>query len=107
MKKEMKRVSRREFMSRVAERADVPKKLVEKVYDEARAELLDIIGSGQSLLLSGFGRFYSNKRKGHQAQFALDKDGKPKVIPDYVVLKFSAARDVNHTLDELDKKSAE
>lgn len=94
------RVNKKTFLSSVARRSGVPAEVVKKVYAAMVVELLSIVRGGGSLLLTGFGKFYPQPHHGHRVQFAKSSDGTPKVIDDYTVLKFSATRDVNRSLDE-------
>lgn len=87
------RVSKREYVSRVARRAGVPVRVASVVYEAAIEELLSIVGNGDRLTLTGFGKFYPQEHKGHRVRFA-DENGKAE-IEDYAVLKFSATRSVN------------
>lgn len=96
------RVPKRVFLSRVARRSGLPLESVRVVYDAMLAELLEIVRKGNSLMLTGFGKFYPQPHHGHRVQFAQRSDGRPHVIEDYTVLKFSATRDVNRSLDEED-----
>lgn len=101
---EQVRVSKREFISRVAHRSGLPVKVVSQLYDAGMAELMDIVTNGNQLMLTGFGRFYPQAHKGHRVQFA---DSDSKVIADYSVLKFSATRGVNKSLGRIPKPEAE
>ena len=87
------RVSKREYVNRVARRAGLPVRVTAEVYEAAIEELLYIIGSGDSLTLTGFGKFYPQEHKGHRVRFS-DDNGVSEV-EDYAVLKFSATRAVN------------
>lgn len=93
------RVSKREYISRIARRTGQPVRTVSEVYEAGLAELMEIIINGDRLMLTGFGSFYPQEHKGHRVQFA-GRAGE-KVIDDYSVLKFSATRDVNRRLDEV------
>jgi DNA-binding protein HU-beta len=93
------RVSKREFVSRVAKRAGVPVRIASHVYDSVIEEILDIVGNGNDLTLTGFGKFYPQMHKGHRVRVA-DANGKfsdaeGAEIDNYAVLKFSATRSVN------------
>lgn len=98
--KEQERVSKRDFLARVAHRSGLPVKTVTQVYDESMAELMAIVVGGNQLMLTGFGRFYPQAHKGHRVQFAGNGS---KVIDDYSVLKFSATRGVNKSLSPVDE----
>lgn len=93
------RVSKREFVQRAARRGGIPHATMQKAYDSIVAELLDLVGKGNRVTLTGFGRFYPQPHKGHTVQTKIRKDksgpGESKQVDDYVVLKFSATRDVN------------
>ena len=93
--KEQQRISKREFLSRIAGETRIQPKTVSRVYDAMISELIDITRSGDQLMLSGFGKFYPQPHKGHRVQFA---EGGSEVIEDYFVLKFSATREVNKSL---------
>jgi DNA-binding protein HU-beta len=87
------RVSKREYVSRVARRAGVPVRVASAVYEAAIEELLSIIADGDRLTLSGFGKFYPQEHKGHRVRFANDNG--MEEIENYAVLKFSATRAIN------------
>lgn len=88
------RITKTAFISRVARRAGLPVRVVSEVYKNAIDELVDIASNGETLLLTGFGSFYTQMHKGHPVQFSKTNE----VIPDYPVLKFSAAPGLNRGL---------
>lgn len=94
--REQGRVNKREFVKRFARRAGVPVHVASLVYEAMIEELLEIVGNGDRLTLTGFGKFYPQEHKGHRVRFA-DADGKTEV-DDYNVLKFSATRAVNKSV---------
>lgn len=87
------RISKREFISRVAERSGWPIKTVSSVYEGMLDELLHAVSHGESVALTGFGRFYRQTHRGHKVHFG------PSEVEDYSVLKFSASRTVNRKLE--------
>lgn len=87
------RISKREFISRVASRSDQSIKLVGEVYEALLKELTEAVQRGDVVVLTGFGRFYRQAHKGHKVRF-----GK-KDVDDYSVLKFSASRSINRRLE--------
>lgn len=87
------RISKREFISLVASRSGLPIRLVSEVYESLIAELTDAVRRGDTVVLTGFGRFARQMHKGHKVRF-----GK-KDVDDYSVLKFSASRSINRRLD--------
>lgn len=98
---DQERVNKREYISAVAARAELPIHVVSAVYEVGIQELLETVARGDRLVLTGFGRFYLQAHKGHRVQFADAKDGESPVIEDYSVLKFSARREVNKHLHQL------
>lgn len=61
-----KAVNRREFIRLLAERMDRPISDVGPVVTQAFEAMTDLLASGQSVMISGFGRFYTRERKEHQ-----------------------------------------
>lgn len=86
------RISKREFISRVASRGGWPARTVSAVYEDILGELLETVTHGQSVALTGFGRFYLQTHRGHKVHFGRSD------VDDYSVLKFSASRIVNRQL---------
>ncbi|WP_439593529.1 HU family DNA-binding protein [Microbacterium sp.] len=94
------RVSKREFVQRVARRGSLPLPVTQQVYDAIIEELIELVSKGNKVTLTGFGKFYPQEHKGHRVRFA-DVDG-PSQIDDYTVLKFSATRAVNRSVQVLE-----
>lgn len=98
------RVNRSEFVARVAQRAGVDAQLVARVYDAMIEEIIQVVSQGCRLTLTGFGKFYPQRHKGHRVQ-RVNEEGRlqgtevPETVDDYAVLKFSATRAVNRRLD--------
>jgi nucleoid DNA-binding protein len=93
---DQRRVNKREFLQRVARRGSLPLPVATHVYDALIEELIDLVSKGNTVTLTGFGRFYPQEHKGHSVRFA-DGDGSSQ-IDDYTVLKFSATRAVNRSV---------
>ncbi len=87
------RISKREFLSRVAARSGHPIKTVSSVYEEILSELLEAVVQGETVSLTGFGRFYRQTHRGHKVRFGQSE------VDDYSVLKFSASRILNRQLE--------
>lgn len=87
------RISKREFISRIAVRSGLPVRMVSEVYEALFGELGDAVACGETVVLTGFGRFYRQAHKGHKVRFGKDD------VDDYQVLKFSASRTINRQLD--------
>ncbi|UJW28856.1 HU family DNA-binding protein [Saccharothrix sp. AJ9571] len=87
------RISKREFISRVATRSKLPIRVVNDVYEALFGELTSAISDGEKVVLTGFGRFYLQAHKGHKVRFG------GKAVNDYSVLKFSASRNLNRRLE--------
>ncbi|WP_405786496.1 HU family DNA-binding protein [Streptomyces sp. NBC_01367] len=86
------RVSKREFISRVATRSKLPVRVVNKVYESLLGELTGAVSCGEAVVLTSFGRFYRQDHKGHKVRFGKSN------VDDYVVLKFSASSSFNRRL---------
>ncbi|MFJ3858323.1 HU family DNA-binding protein [Streptomyces sp. NPDC090085] len=86
------RVSKREFISRVATRSKLPVRVVNKVYESLLCELTGAVSGGEAVVLTSFGRFYRQDHKGHKVRFGKSD------VDDYVVLKFSASSSFNRRL---------
>lgn len=89
-----RRVSKREFISRVASRSGQPIRVVNLVYESILDELMAAVCGGENVVLTGFGRFYRQAHKGHKVRFGKNAVG------DYPVLKFSASRSMNQLLED-------
>lgn len=87
------RINKREFISMVAGRSGQSIRLVSEVYESLIGELTDAVRRGDTVVLTGFGRFCRQTHKGHKVRF-----GKADV-DDYSVLKFSASRSINRRLE--------
>lgn len=90
---EQPRISKREFITRVAERTGWPMKTVSSVYEGIFGELTEAVTQGEIVVLTRFGRFYRQDHKGHKVRFGQSE------VDDYSVLKFSASRSLNRQLD--------
>lgn len=90
---EQPRISKREFISRVAMRSGLSIRIVSEVYEALFGELTDAVTRDEIVVLTGFGRFYRQAHKGHKVRF-----GK-KDVDDYSVLKFSASKGINRRLE--------
>lgn len=90
---EQERISKREFISRVAVRSGLPVKAVSPVYEAIIDELAASVQCGETVVLTGFGRFYRQDHKGHKVRFGKSD------VDDYSVLKFSASRSMNRQLE--------
>lgn len=91
---EQDRVSKREFISRVAMRSGRTVREVSAVYEAIFDELTTAIIADESVVLTGIGKFYRQDHKGHKVRFGRED------VEDYPVLKFSASPSVNKRLAE-------
>jgi DNA-binding protein HU-beta len=87
------RVSKREFVQRVARRGGISVPAAQNAYNAMIDELLDLVSQGNTVTLTNFGKFYPQTHKGHRVQFSKDEEAGE--VTDYTVLKFSATRQVN------------
>lgn len=92
--KKLNKVNKSEFLKNIALRTGEPYNKVVKIYDGMIDELVAVAKSNRDLSLTGFGRFYVQKHKGHPVQFM----GTSEKVADYEVLKFSAANIMNARL---------
>lgn len=97
---EQPRVSKRDFISRVAIRTGLSIRLVSEVYEAILDELRDLVRDRHTVVLTGFGRFYLQEHKGHKVRFGKS------AVKDYAVLKFSASRSMNRALDDEREESS-
>lgn len=88
-----RRINKREFISRAAKRSGLSIKTMSQAHQALMGELIDSVAGGDVVVLNGFGRFYRQDHKGHKVRFGKESVG------DYSVLKFSASRSVNRSLD--------
>jgi len=99
---EVGRVNKREFVRLIARRAGVSVHVAQAVYDATIEEIIETVGKGNRLTLTGFGKFYPSVHKGHKVFFAeggAEGGGEGKsVVPDYALLKFSATRAANQAV---------
>lgn len=97
------RVNKSDFLNRVSTRTGVPLQVATDMYEAIIEEILDVVSAGDSLILTGFGKFYHQEHKGHRVQ-TVNQEGKlagtdePEVVADYAVLKFSATRTINRRI---------
>lgn len=91
------RVNKREYVKGIARRAGVPVRVASLVYEAAIEELIEIVSRGNSLTLTGFGRFYPQEHKGHLVRVGFGKgvSGVTSDVDDYTVLKFTATKAMN------------
>lgn len=96
---EQGRVSKREFVQRAARRGNIPLRTMETAFNAMIDELKDLVGKGNRVTLTGFGKFYPQEHRGHTVRTQIKKGaGETKQVDDYYVLKFSATRETNKSL---------
>ena len=86
------RLSKHELIRAAARRAGVTIAVTEVVYEALLTEIAHQVRKGHQVNLSGYGKFYPQIHRGAHAQFGAGK------LPDYFVLKFSAARTLSDFL---------
>lgn len=94
MDKKVSKVNKSAFLKSVAKRTGKPYAEVVTIYDGMIDELVDVAKSKRDLSLTGVGKFYVQKHKGHPVQFM----GASEKVSDYELLKFSAANIMNERL---------
>jgi nucleoid DNA-binding protein len=83
------------FLDRIAERRDLPYDLVLEVYEALLEGIVESASNDETIVFTGFGRFYRQQHKGHKVRFGASR------VDDYSVLKFSASRPLNKSLDKI------
>jgi len=71
---------RKDFISDIAENADIKRKDAEKVFNYIFEHLAEIMDDGDELLVKGFGKFYV-KRRGPRKGRNI-RTGQPVTIPE-------------------------
>lgn len=84
------KISKNQFLADVARNNDMSLKDITDAYNAIVNGIYDVVASGQTLSLTGFGSFYLQRHKGHPVQF----EGRSNV-GDYVIFKFSASDVLN------------
>lgn len=84
------KVSKNQFLAEVAHNNDMSLEEVTTAYNAIVDGIHDVVASGRTLSLTGFGSFYLQRHKGHPVQF----EGRANV-GDYVIFKFSASDVLN------------
>lgn len=93
------KINKDEFIARAAERCDVSVSNLNRAYDAFVETAAEVAKDGKTLALTGFGKFYVQRHKGHPVQFG-DRAGE---VDPYVVYKFSASNVFNNELRKADK----
>lgn len=92
--KNNKLVHKGEFLKRVAQESGCPMKTVTRVYTAMINQVEDAVCNDEKVVLSGFGKFYLQLRKGHPIQFS----GPSVQMNDYFVFKFKPSVEVSKRL---------
>lgn len=93
-----KKINKEMFIAAVAARTGLTQATVTKVFDACRDEIIDRVSNHEEVAITGFGRFYLQRHKGHPVQFSRISEA----VHDYVVFKFSASNVLNNKLRRLD-----
>ncbi len=64
------RVSKTEFVQRVARRANMSVRSATAAYNAIFGEIADLVANGNRVTLTGFGKFYAQEHKGHEVRFS-------------------------------------
>lgn len=92
---EPQRVNKREFIARVATRSGQPRSMTSQVYEAVIEELSEsIVERGEMVVLTGFGRFFTRRHKGHRVRFGKDS------VDDYLVVKFAPSRSMKRLVND-------
>lgn len=93
-----KKINKEMFIAAVAERTGLTQATVSTVFDAYQEEIIDRVTNNEEVSITGFGRFYLQRHKGHPVQFSIMNE----TVHDYVVFKFSASNVLNNKLRTLD-----
>lgn len=93
-----KKINKEMFIAAVAERTGLTQATVSTVFDAYQEEIIDRVTNNEEVSITGFGRFYLQRHKGHPVQFSSMNE----TVHDYVVFKFSASNVLNNKLRTLD-----
>ena len=104
MSKEKKsnKVNKESFLESVAKDTGMSVASIASVYNSMVKVAEEVAVSGKELSLTGFGRFYLQRHKGHPVQFGTPSEK----VHDYVVYKFSASNVLNNKLREIDREQS-
>lgn len=95
-----KKLNREDIVERAAKKCSLSQSEILEAVLAFEDVMKEMALEGHMVCLTGFGKFYLQRHKGHPIQFA---DGKSRT-PDYVVYKYSASNVWNNTLREADEK---
>lgn len=95
-----KKLNREEIIARAAEKTGFSVSDMTKAVLAFEDAIKDAAMEGKTVCLTGFGKFYLQRHKGHPVQFAKDTEE----VVDYLVYKFSASNVWNATLREADRQ---
>lgn len=93
------KVNKDEFIELVAAKMNKPANEVAEYFTAFQAVVEELAAAGKVLSLTGIGKFYVQRHKGHPVQFGVPQDK----VANYVVYKFSASNVLNEKLREIDK----
>lgn len=95
-----KKVNREEVVVRAAVKAGVSVVEMTNALAAIESTIKDVAMEGKTLCLTGFGKFYLQRHKGHPVRYTETE----QPVEDYLVYKFSASNVWNAALREADKK---
>lgn len=94
------KVNREEVVERAAALAGMSETDMASAMMALEAAIKDVAMEGKTLCLTGFGKFYLQRHKGHPVRYTDTE----KPVEDYLVYKFSASNVWNAALREADRK---
>ena len=93
------KISKNQFLAEVARNNDMSVEDITIAYNAIVNGIHDVVASGKTLSLTGFGAFYLQRHKGHPVQFEGTSE-----VGDYVIFKFSASDVLNKRFRQEDKE---
>ena len=98
LKSKKQKINKELFIAAIAERTGMTIASVTSVFEAYQNEIIERVSNNEEISITGFGRFYVQRHKGHPVQFSTATEK----VHDYVVFKFSASNVLNSKLREID-----
>lgn len=98
LKSKKQKINKELFIAAIAERTGMTISCVTSVFEAYQNEIIERVSNNEEVSITGFGRFYVQRHKGHPVQFSTSTEK----VHDYVVFKFSASNVLNSKLREID-----
>lgn len=94
------KVNKEEFIVLAAKKCDMSIADMTKAFDMFQEVIEEQAAAGKVISLTGLGKFYVQRHKGHPVQFGVPQDK----VSNYVVFKYSASNVFNEKLRKIDRE---